>query len=117
MVGRLKASYALRVGAGEGAFLVAEEFALKQAFGDRRAIQADEWAAAAAAELVNQTCEQFFTRTGLSMDKDGGIRRGDDLRLPQGILKNFARSHYPIYIFGGIDKILRRSFQDGHSLA
>ena len=38
MIGRLKASQTLRNGAGEGAFLVAEEFALKQAFGDRRTI-------------------------------------------------------------------------------
>src|ERR1700681_632806 len=98
MIGRLKASHALCDGAGEGAFLVAEKFALDQAFRDRRAIQADEWAFAPAAELVNQACEQFFACTGLAVDNDGRIRRGDDARLTQGILKSLARSHESICI-------------------
>jgi hypothetical protein len=67
MIGCLKASHAVCDGAGEGAFLVAEEFALEQAFGDSRAIQADEWAAAPAAELVNQVCEQFFACPSLAV--------------------------------------------------
>src|SRR6476619_8269378 len=100
MIGGLKASHALCDGVSEGAFLVTEEFALEQAFGERRAIQADEWAFAPAAELVNQACEQFFACTGLAVDNDCRIRRGDDPRLPQRILKNLACSHDPICIVG-----------------
>jgi hypothetical protein len=113
MIGCLKASHALCDGAGEGAFLVAEEFALKQAFGDSRAIQADEWAATPAAELVNQACEQFFACTSLAVDNDGRIRRGDDASLPQCILKNLARPHDPICAFGAIGMVRGRWFQDG----
>src|ERR1700676_592670 len=111
MIGRLKASHPLCDGAGEGAFLVAEELALEQAFGDGPAIQADEWAVAPAAALVNQACEQFFACTSLAVNNDGGIRRGDDARLPQGILKNLARPHDPICAFGA-GMITRRWFQD-----
>src|SRR5258708_4388651 len=117
MIGRLKASHALCDGAGEGALLVAEEFALEQAFGDRRAIQPDKWAAGPATELVNQSCEQFFACTGLAVDKDRRIRRGEDARLPKGILKNRARSHDPVFVFGAIGRIVGRSFQNGQPLA
>src|SRR5579872_7088097 len=68
MVGRLEASQPLGHGAGEGPFFVAEEFALQQAFGYRRTIQANERAAPAAAEFVNQAREQFFACTGLPVD-------------------------------------------------
>jgi hypothetical protein len=106
MVGRLKAPDALRNGTGEGAFLMAEELALEQAFRNRRTIHADEWAAAPSAELVNQPGEHFFARTGLATDNDGGIRRGNYARLPQGTLKSLARSHDPICVFAAIGSTL-----------
>jgi hypothetical protein len=48
---------------------------------------------------VNQACEHFFPGSGLAIDNDGGIRRGDDPRLSKGILKNLARSHHPVCVF------------------
>jgi hypothetical protein len=81
MVGCLEAAQALRNGTGEGALLMAKEFTLEQAFGYRGAVYADEWAAAPWAELVNQAGEHFLPCTRLSIDNDGGIRRGDDPRL------------------------------------
>ena len=41
-VGLLEAAAALRVGAGERAFLVAEQFRLEQLGGNRRGVQRDE---------------------------------------------------------------------------
>ena len=41
-VGQLEAADALRDGAGEGAFLVAEELAFEQAGGDGGAVELDE---------------------------------------------------------------------------
>ena len=63
MIGCLKASHTLCDGVGEGAFLVTEEFALEQTFGDRRAIQADEWAFAPAGIIIMALDMTWIVRT------------------------------------------------------
>jgi hypothetical protein len=79
-VGSLKAAGALCYGAGKGAFLVAEELALEQAFGHGGAIQTDERARRSQALLVNQSRAEFLARAGLAIDEDRGIGGGDDAR-------------------------------------
>src|SRR5260370_16915670 len=45
------------------------------------AIQFNEWASAPRAEIVNRACDQFLASACFSLDKNGGIRRGDALDL------------------------------------
>ncbi len=46
-----------RTGAGEGAFLVTEQFVFDEAFGNRRAVERDEWLFAAVGEVMNRARE------------------------------------------------------------
>ena len=59
-VGEFEAADLARDGAGEGAFLVAEEFAFDQAGGNGGAVDLDEGSFAARAEPVDGAGEQFL---------------------------------------------------------
>ncbi len=69
-------------GAGERAFLVAEDLALEPRLGNGRAVDGHEGKRRAGAELVNRLRHQFFSCTRLAGDEHGRAgRRGlfDDL--------------------------------------
>jgi hypothetical protein len=72
-VGRLEPARLGRERAGERAFLVAEEFALDQAFGEGAAVHRHEGLAAAAAQVVHMPRDQFLAGAGLSDDEHVGI--------------------------------------------
>ena len=65
--------------AGEGALFVAEQFGLEQVFGDRRAIDRDEAAAAAPARLVQAAGEQFLAGPARAEQHDRNVGIGDAL--------------------------------------
>ena len=75
-----------RDGSGECALLVAEEFALEQAGGNRGAVQLDKGALAARAEAMNGARQQFLAGSGLALDEHGGVggRNGLDLLAAPG---------------------------------
>ena len=58
-------------GVGERAPLEAEQLALQQGLGDRRAVEVDEGAAGPGAEPVEQPRHQPLAGAGLAQDKDG----------------------------------------------
>ena len=66
LVGQLEAANFLRDGAGEGAFLVAEQLALDQPCGDGRAVELDEGPVAAGAQLVEGAGDEFLAGAGLA---------------------------------------------------
>src|SRR5262249_48469377 len=68
-------------GAGERAFLVAEQLALEQIQRNGRAVELDERAAAPGAEMMNRTRDQLFPGPGFALDKDCGIGGRDTLDL------------------------------------
>ena len=70
-------------GAGKGALLVAEEFALKQIGRHGRAIDLEEAALAARRQLVDQHGRDFLAGAALSEDEDRdiGARHQRALRL------------------------------------
>jgi len=76
-MGQFKAALALRDGARERAFLVAEQFAFNDRFGERGAIDAYERFAGAQAIVVDSMCDEFFADAAFSTDEDGGVALGD----------------------------------------
>jgi hypothetical protein len=76
-VGQLEAADAALGGAGEGAALVAKDFAFHEGFGDCRAVDGYEGAARAGREAVNRTRDNFLAGSGFAGDQHGGrARRG-----------------------------------------
>ena len=63
---------------------MAEELALEQGFGNRRAVDGDEWLAAAIAGVVDEPCEKFFAGAALGFDQDVGAGAGRGSRALQG---------------------------------
>ncbi len=90
LVGELEAADALRDGAGEGAALVPEKFAFEQTGGNRRAVELDERARVARAEIVEGAGDQLLARAGLAVDDDGGIGGSDRLHFAQDAAQGFA---------------------------
>ncbi len=69
-VGGLEVAPALGVGAGEGAFLVAEQLGLHQVRGYGAAVGGDEGALAAGAGLVEGAGQEFLAGAGFALDQD-----------------------------------------------
>src|SRR5262245_17806710 len=74
-VGELEAAAPLLDGAGEGAFLVAEELAFHELARERRAVDLDECPLAPAAELVDRARDELLPGAGLTLDQDRAIGR------------------------------------------
>ena len=71
-----EASRARIDGAGEGALLVAEEFALEQLARDRRRVHRDEGARRARRRLVDRARHQFLAGAALAGDQHRDVARG-----------------------------------------
>ncbi len=69
---------------------MAEELALEQFARDRRAVDADQRAVAAAARLVDGARDQFLAGAGFARDHHGRAGRRDQLDLPQRGLDRLA---------------------------
>ena len=83
LVRQLEAADLLADGAGEGALLVAEQLALQQPRGDGRAVELDEGAALARAQLVQGAGDEFLARARFAADEHRGAGGGDGLDLLQ----------------------------------
>src|SRR5207249_7156162 len=68
-------------GAGEGAFLVAEQLALQQSRGDGCAVQLDEGTALPRAQLVQGAGDEFLARARFATNEHGGAGGGDGFDL------------------------------------
>ena len=81
VVGQLEAPAPVRHGAGERPAHVAEQLALDQLLGDRRAVDLDEGPAAAPAQRVDAARHQFLARAVLAEDQHPAVgrRRHGDL--------------------------------------
>ena len=75
-VGVLDAPDALALRAGEGTALVAEQLALEDALRNRRAVEGDELAPGARAEVVQAARHQFLAAAGLAADQHVDRRAG-----------------------------------------
>ena len=73
---RFETSWLLAVGAGEGAFFVAEEFAFQQGFGKGGAVDRYKRAVVAGAAGVDGPGDQFLAGARLAADEHGEIRAG-----------------------------------------
>ncbi len=66
-----------RIGAGEGALFVAEEFRLHQGFGEGGAVEADEGMIGAVAALDDGLRDEFLAYAAFAAKDDGGAGAGD----------------------------------------
>ena len=65
--------------AREGAALIAEQLGFQQVLGDRRAVDGDEFARPARAEVVDGAGEQFLAGAGRAEQHDGNVGARDAL--------------------------------------
>ena len=89
-VGEFKTSDFLGESAGEGTSLMAEKLGFKKAAGDGGAIDLDESALAARAEIVNGACDELLAGAGFTGDENGGASGSDELDLGKGTLERQA---------------------------
>src|SRR5207237_2912613 len=69
------------LGAGEGALLVPEQLRLEERFGDRAAVDGDEWTAPSIALPMDRASDELLARSSLAEHEDGEARRRDDAYL------------------------------------
>ena len=86
VLGQLEAAGAALDGAGEGAFLVAEELALDQRLGNGRAVDGDKGLAAAGAEVVQGAGDEFLAGAALAGDEHRNVAGGDTLDQREDLL-------------------------------
>ena len=84
--GLLEAADALLVGAGEGAFLVAEEFRLEEVLGDVGAVDLDEGLLAARRVEVHRAGEERLAGAGVAGDEDGRVGLGEAFQALEDLL-------------------------------
>jgi hypothetical protein len=89
-IGQLEASDFLADGAGEGAAFVAKEFGFEQSSGNRSAIDFDEGAVAAGAEIVDGAGEELLTGAGFAQKKNRGCGGSGELDLREGAFEGGA---------------------------
>ena len=80
-VRELETADLLADGAGKGALLVAEQLALQEPRGDGRAVELDEGALAARAQVVKGTGDEFLARACFATNEHRGAGGGDGLDL------------------------------------
>src|SRR5207244_13111044 len=86
LVGHLELAELLLVGVGEGPLLVAEELALEEGLGDRRAVERDERAAAAGALVVDRLGDELLPRAALTGDEHRRLEGRDSEVRPDDLL-------------------------------
>src|SRR6266581_6164549 len=72
--GLLETAAPLRVGAGEGASFVAEQFGLEQVAGNRRGVDGDEWRVAARAVPMQGARDEFLAGARVAVDQHRRMR-------------------------------------------
>ena len=77
--GQIEAAFAALVGAGEGALLVAVEFALDELRREERATDLDVGEALAVGEAMDDAGDEVLAHAGLAAEEDVGVGAGTDL--------------------------------------
>src|SRR5262245_5326486 len=80
---QLKSADLLRDGAGEGALFVAEQLALEQPSGNRRAVELDEGPVPPGTQVVKGASDQLLSSTRLAADEHCRTSRRNNLDLLQ----------------------------------
>ena len=93
-VGHLKPADFLLQRAGEGAALVAKQFALEQSGRNRGAVQRDKRQIPARTDTVNRPRHQLFAGAGFTENQHGGVSRGDYFEQLFHPVESGAGSHH-----------------------
>ena len=86
-IGKFKAADFLRERAGESAAFVAKQFRFQKAGRNGSAIDFDESALAARAQIVNGAGDEFLAGAGFAEDQHGGARRRGQFHLGKALRK------------------------------
>jgi hypothetical protein len=98
-VGEFKEPALLGLGIGEGALLVAEEFALKEMLRKRGAVDLHEGLVSARAELVDHVCDQLLAGPALSFNQHGGrVALGQVLDRGHQVLHHGAAADHEVEV-------------------
>jgi hypothetical protein len=84
------------VSAGEGAFLVAEQLTLEQGLGDGRAVDGDEGARAARAQVVDGAGSQLLAGPALAGEEHGSVHGRDLAQGGENLLHGRARPDHAL---------------------
>jgi hypothetical protein len=112
-IGEFKAADFLTDGAGEGAALVAEEFGFEKTAGNGGAIDFDESAIAARAEIVDGAGEEFLAGARFAEEEDGGASGSGELDLGESSLErrtltdNFLEIEFTANFFLEVELLFR----------
>ena len=109
MVALFELADALHRRAGEGAALVAEEFAFEQLLGDGRAVHGQERLRAAVAVMINRARHQFLARAAFAGDERGGVRDGELADQLEHLLHRLAATDDANFIILGFEQRLIRN--------
>ncbi|MNC08372.1 hypothetical protein D3C75_559530 [compost metagenome] len=88
-------------GAGERAFLVAEQLGLDQCLGDGRAVHRNHWCLGPTRQVVQGACDQLFTGARLALDQHVGIGGRDLADLAVHVLHRRAGADDADFAIGG----------------
>ena len=105
LMGQLQAPEALREGACEGTFLVAEEFAFQQAGRDGGAVERDKVVGMTRAEAVQGARQEFFAGASLTLEEHGGIGWRHKLELREHRRERGAVPEDPVEAVLGVDDL------------
>src|SRR4029077_18957041 len=95
-VSHFEAPDLLRDGTGEGTLLMTEQFAFQKIQRNGRAIKLYESAPAALTCIVNGVSNEFFSRTGFSLDEDCRVCGSNLLHLVENRFEGSAIANDPI---------------------
>src|SRR5262249_13735748 len=106
-VGQFESAYLLRNGAGECAFLMAEEFALYQSGRKRRAVDLDERSVFALAAIVYGARYQLFSRSGFAYDQNRRVGGRDLFYIAEDLFDDAGGAYYLFEVVFGLDLFLQ----------
>src|SRR5207245_2919060 len=107
LVGQFKPADPLGDGAGEGAYLMAEQLAFEQPCRDRRTVNLDEGPLATLTQIVDRASDEFLAGTSLALNQHGGVGRRDSFHLLQNTLQRCALPDDLFEVGFGSDLVLQ----------
>ncbi len=102
-LGLLETAAALRLGAGEGAAFVAEQFGFEEVLGNRRRVDGDERLVGPRAVAVQGARDQFLAAARFAGDQHGGVRQSQTADGAEDFLHGWRLAenlrHQPLFLF------------------
>src|SRR6516225_3075558 len=106
-VSQLKAADPLLDRSGESTSLVAEQSAVDQTGRQSGTVHLDQRTILTKAARMNRTCDQLFSSSSFPLQKDRGVRGGDQVDLVEHCPKCWTSSHNLVDVVRRVDLFLQ----------